>query len=106
MSYCQDPPAGLQLVQDDAALLGLDGIDGLATGEAATKLNHALGQSNLPQTLVALILGEVLRGLPLRPILLLFLLPPPQGLGVHRGIVDNLVIEGLVGGPERRVVYG
>ena len=92
-------------MQDHTALLGLDGIDGLAAGEAATKLHHALGQANLPQPLVALILGEILRGLPLRSIVLLFPPPPPGGLGVHRGIVDDLVIDGLVGGSERRVVY-
>lgn len=117
LTYSENPPSALQLVQHDPALLGLDRIDSIPTGEPAAELDHALGQTDLPQPLVALILRDVLGGLPsLRSmvalaaaaaaLLVLLVLLPLLGLGVHRGVVDDLVVEGLVGGAERRVVDG
>ena len=108
MSYSQNPPPGLQLVQDHTTLLSLDGVDSLPAGEAAAELDHTLGQTDLSQAFVTLILREALGGLSLGPVILLLLphLPSPLGLGIHRSIIDDLVIDGLIGSPERGIIYG
>lgn len=106
-TYSQNPPTRLQFPEDYPCLLRLDHIDGFSSSESAPELDHALGKTNLSQSLVALILRKSLCGSRLgsavsfsRRILQLL------RLRAHRGVVDNLVVNGLVGGAQRRVKDG
>lgn len=81
-------------MQHDASLLRLNGLDVLVSRETFAKVDNALGQANLPEPLIAFILGDVLsgstRGSPSASATLLV-------EGIDRGVVDNLVIEGVIG---------
>jgi hypothetical protein len=103
-TYRQNPPARLQLVQHHAGALRVDRVDGLAGREAAAKVDHALGEADLSQALIAVVVvGAVSRA------------AVPGGavaaalgarLGGGRGVVDDLVIDCLVGGAQAGVVDG
>lgn len=93
-------------MQHNPGLLRLDGVQRVPAGEPPAELDHTLGQTDLSQSFVALILGDILGGLPLRPVALTALLLSLLGLGVDRGVVDDLVVEGLVRVAQAGVEYG
>lgn len=100
-SYGQNPPPGLQLVEYHPRFLGVDSIYGRTIGKAATKASHALGEADLSETLIALLRGNVLGRLTAcAPALV------GGGLGGDRGVVDDLVVDGLVRVAKRGVEDG
>lgn len=97
VTYSQYPPAWLQLVQHHACLLRLNSVDILIVREAFAKVDHALGQANLPQPLIALGLWQIFRGPYSRTALSLCIRSATFCTSGFDGrIVDDLVIECLV----------
>lgn len=45
-------------MQHDAGLLRLNGVDGLVAGKVFAKVDDALGQADLPEALIAFLLGD------------------------------------------------
>ena len=76
-------------MEGDPGLLGLDGVDGAVAGETLAELDHALGQADLAQALVALLARDIVGGLA-------GAVPPPLVLGVDGGVVDDLLVDCLV----------
>lgn len=62
-TYGEDPPTRLKLVEDAARLVRVYGVEGLAARETPAELDHALGEADLAQALIALGLGESGNGL-------------------------------------------
>ncbi len=89
-------------MQHDAAALRVDRIDGLAVGEAPAKLDHALGEADLPEALVALLPGDGVGGASILGGAVTA--APGPGLGARRGKVDDLVVDRLVGFAESGIV--
>lgn len=78
-------------MQNNSRFLSIDGVDRCTIREAAAEARHALRQTDLPQTFVALILGNVLGGHPACPATFLCILCSDGG------VVDDLVANSLVG---------
>ena len=103
-AHCKNPPARFQLVQHHTGALRVDRVDGFPSREALGKLDHALGEANLPETLIALLARDgigwaaVLGGTQAAV--------PSARQGASRGIVDNLVINRLVGCAQAGIVDG
>ena len=112
-TYGENPPARLQLLQHHAGLFRLDGVDGLAIGETAAEVGHALGEADLAQAFVALLGREALGGLAARrPVAAaragaavgLGILFPPLALlpTIQLGVGENSQCEALQSAGERR----
>jgi hypothetical protein len=100
MPYCENPPPWLQLVQNHPRLFRLNGVDWVAVREASAELYHALGQANLSQPLVALLLRDIIGGAFARAVTF------SLGLCVDRSIIDYLVIHSRICGSQARIVDG
>lgn len=81
-------------------MLRVDGVDGGAAGKGAAELDHALGEADVAEALVALVArggrGGAAAAAAARA----------AGQGGDRGIVEDLVVEGVVRGAEAGVVDG
>lgn len=88
-------------MSNNPRLLCVDGIQGRLICKAAAEVDHALRKANLAQTLVPLLLGNVIGGTsPCAP-------PPlARALRGIRRIVDDLIVDGVVRGTQGRVEYG
>lgn len=97
-TYCQDPPAFFQLMQDDARLLRLHRVYGCTIGEAVRKAHHALSQSDLAQLLILLLAQLLLR--------LCVCIAELGACLCSLGVVeDDLLVECLVAGAQCWVVH-
>jgi hypothetical protein len=103
-THGQNPPSGLQLPQHDARLLRLDGVDGAAAGKATAELDHALGEADLAQALVALLVGDAVGRAGATAAA--GSATTAGALVRHGGVVHDLVVDGVVGGAQRRVEDG
>lgn len=92
-------------MEDDAAALGVDGVDGLAGREAAAELDHALGETDLAEALVTLVVREGIGGAGALGAVATAL-GTGASLRVDRGIVDDLVVDGVVCGAQAGVIDG
>ena len=91
-THSEYPPVGFELVQDDTRLFRVDCVDGATARETPPEIDHALGKTNLSQALIALVKGHVLGWFSgTRPVAAL------TGLRIDGSVVDNLIINGLVG---------
>lgn len=82
----------------NSGLFGVDSVYCRTARKTATEAGHALGKTNLSQTLIAFLRRNVLGRLTTSvPALIL------RGLSGNGGIVNNLVLDGLVGIAKRGV---
>lgn len=89
-------------MEDDAGLFRVDGVDGYPARETPAELDHALGEANLSEALIALFLGDVLGRLAAGAVAA----PETLVLGGYGSIIDDLIVDGLVGLAQGRVKDG
>ncbi len=89
----QDPPSCFELMEYDARSFGLDRIYRSAIREASAKFHHALCESNLPQLFIPLFTDDV--------IVLGFVGQTTSDAfsSARVGVINNLVLDSLVGRP-------
>lgn len=89
-------------MQHDPGFVGIDGIDGRAGSKVSAETCHALREADLAKALVALLLGDVCGWATA--------CAPGSGgrarVGVDGRVVDNLIINRVVGIAQRRVENG
>lgn len=94
-------------MENHPALLRLDRVHGTALGETPPKLDHGLSEANLAEALVALAaVGGAVILIVAGALATAAAVAAGAREGCHRSIVDDLVVEGVVGGAQRGVVYG
>lgn len=78
-------------MENHPGLLGVDGVQARATREASTEAGHALSKADLAQAFIAFFGGYVLGRQPSSASALV-----GRGLSANGGVVDNLIVDGLV----------
>lgn len=84
-------------MKDNPGLLRLDRVDGLVARKVSAETNNALCEANLPQPLVALLPGHIFRRPCSSPVLAGVAAALYPRVGVDGRVVDDLVVEGVVG---------
>lgn len=84
-------------MEDNPGFFRLDRVDGLVARKISAETNNALCEANLPQSLVALLLGHIFRRSRGCPMLAGIAAALFRSVGVDGRVVDDLVVEGVIG---------